>query len=157
MVCILNKPFKENFKAFFHADSCLFPCSSYFCRLIRYLNLEYLEHQKHFVNKPRSNKFGCCKNSCSKTLCSIHHYLVCVALVQNSPSCLPVYSPHCYYSNIVGWPGKIQVISRSLTTKPWGPQPTSHSPSQGQVHPSLYQTQPGVMPCQWMMTQSISQ
>ena len=55
-----------------------------------------------------------------------------------------------------GWPGKLQVISRSLTTLPWGPQPTFLSPSQGQVHPLLCPTQPEATLSPWMRTQSIS-
>ena len=45
---------------------------------------------------------------------------------------------------------KIQVISRSLTTLPWGPHLTFLSPSQGQVHPVLCLSQPQVTPSPWI-------
>ena len=92
-----------------------------------------------------------CKSSCSKTMYCIYHITTLQRWFKRAESLavvLVVPNP------IGGWPGKIQVISRSFATLLWGPQLTILSPSQGQVRRHLpCQAQPGAIPCRWMMKQ----
>ena len=92
-----------------------------------------------------------CKSSCSKTMYCIYHIITLQRWFKRAESLavvLVVPNP------IGGWPGKIQVISRSFATLLWGPQLTILSPFQGQVRRHLpCQAQPGAIPCRWMMKQ----